>query len=215
MEALNAKVITAGARGPAGVVPTQYSPYDMLPTNLAKYNVPYDPSKLTAMAKTMSDKNVTIWWDMAIPPDQEAADLVQAELEAAGLNAKVVTSNDANTLALPGHPNLAPDITVISLNLDTANAANYFQVYQASNGIINENTTDIPEANSLIASAVEQLTKQKADADYAKAAALEMAYSATRPITDCESAVIARKGIVVEHDLLDPYGVDFAAMKAS
>jgi peptide/nickel transport system substrate-binding protein len=215
MAALNAKIITEGARGPAGTVPTQYSPYDMLPAGIADYAPPYDPSQLSSVVKTLSDKNVTIAWDVAIAPDQQAADIIQTELQAGGLNAKVVATNDASTLSWPGHPDQAADVTVISLNLDTANPANYFQVYLASNGILNINTTSIPAGDALIAKASTELTKSAADADYAQAARLYMAYDSTRPVTNAEAAIVARKGIVVAHNLLDPYGVTFADLKGS
>jgi peptide/nickel transport system substrate-binding protein len=213
MAALNAKIITEGARGKAGAVPPQYSPFAMLPANVAQYNPPYDPSQLSSLSKNLPNKNITIAWDVAIPPDQQAADLIQTELQAGGLNPKVVPTNDSTTLAWPGHPDQAADITVISLNLDTANPANYFQVYLASNGILNINTTTIPAGDALINQASQQPSQQAATDLYAQAANLYMQYDSTRPVTNCQAAIVARKGITVAHNLLDPYGVTLAELK--
>jgi hypothetical protein len=213
MAALNAKIITDGARGKAGTVPPQYSPYAMLPSNVAQYSPPYDPSQLSSLTKSLPNKNITIAWDVAIPPDQQAADLIQTELQAGGLNPKVVPTNDSTTLAWPGHPDQAADITVISLNLDTANPANYFEVYLASNGILNINTTTIPAGDALINKASQQPSQQAATDLYAQAADLYMHYDSTRPVTNCQAAIVARKGITVAHNLLDPYGVTLAELK--
>ncbi|MCU1455046.1 MAG: transporter substrate-binding protein [Acidimicrobiales bacterium] len=213
-QALDPKLITEGARGPAGSVPDQFTPYGMLPAGKAPFSPSHDPSVLTALASKLANKNVTIEHTISIPADAQASNLVQTQLQAAGLNAKVVATNDTTMLGWPGKPNDAPDISVISLNLDTANPASYFQAYLQSKGVLNINSTSIPAGDALIDKAMSATTPAVAESTFEQAATLYMNSATTWPVTNCLSGIVAKKGIVVAHKLLDPYGISFADTKA-
>ncbi|MEY2524757.1 MAG: peptide/nickel transport system substrate-binding protein [Ilumatobacteraceae bacterium] len=210
-QAIDPAIITEGARGLGGSVPKQFSPYGMLPDGVAAFSTTVDPSVLKGLAATLSDKSVTIRYTISIPPDEQAANLVQSQLQAAGLDAQVVASNDNEMFGFVGHPDQAPDIFVISLNLDTANAASYFQAYLRSTGVLNLNSVSLPDGDGLIDQAIASTDSATAQQLYQEAATLYIDDSSTWPVTNCQSAVVARKGVVVAHSLLDPYGIDFAA----
>jgi peptide/nickel transport system substrate-binding protein len=57
----------------------------------AKQSVPHDPSVLTALAASLpaDQKNVTIGYDSSNPDNQLVSNLIQTQLAAAGLTAKV------------------------------------------------------------------------------------------------------------------------------
>jgi peptide/nickel transport system substrate-binding protein len=74
-----------------GEVADQIYPSNMMATEFGKQNVPHDPSVLTALAAGLppDQKAVTIGYDSSNPDNQLITNLVQTQLAAAGLTAKV------------------------------------------------------------------------------------------------------------------------------
>jgi peptide/nickel transport system substrate-binding protein len=69
----------------------QIYPSNMMAPQFGKQSVPHDPSVLTALAAGLppDQKSVTIGYDSSNPDNQLITNLVQTQLAAAGLNAKV------------------------------------------------------------------------------------------------------------------------------
>jgi peptide/nickel transport system substrate-binding protein len=69
----------------------QIYPSNMMPPEFGKQSVPHDPSVLTAVAAGLppDQKSVTIGYDSSNPDNQLISNLLQTQLAAAGLNAKV------------------------------------------------------------------------------------------------------------------------------
>lgn len=91
----------------------QLYPPNMLPPELAKQNVTHDPSLLTEIAAGLpaDQKTVTIGYDSSNPDNQLINNLLQTQLAAAGLNAKVQSYPTSEIYGWIGNdaPN-APDI---------------------------------------------------------------------------------------------------------
>jgi peptide/nickel transport system substrate-binding protein len=69
----------------------QIYPSNMMPPEFGKQSVPHDPSVLTAVAAGLppDQKSVTIGYDSSNPDNQLISNLLQTQLAATGLNAKV------------------------------------------------------------------------------------------------------------------------------
>jgi peptide/nickel transport system substrate-binding protein len=74
-----------------GKVAGQIYPPNMMTAELAKQSVPHDPSALSGIAGGLpaDQKAVTIGYDSSNPDNQLISNLIQTQLAAAGLNAKV------------------------------------------------------------------------------------------------------------------------------
>ncbi|MCW2511536.1 MAG: transporter substrate-binding protein [Mycobacterium sp.] len=74
-----------------GQVASQIYPSNMMAPEFGKQSVPHDPSVLTALAAGLppDQKNVTIGYDSSNPDNQLISNLLQTQLAAAGLTAKV------------------------------------------------------------------------------------------------------------------------------
>lgn len=74
-----------------GKVAEQIYPTNMMAPEFAKQSVPHDPSVLTALAGSLpaDQKNVTVGYDSSNPDNQLISNLIQTQLAAAGLTAKV------------------------------------------------------------------------------------------------------------------------------
>jgi peptide/nickel transport system substrate-binding protein len=92
LEAINLKYLVASVFPGRGTVPSQAGPAGIIPSQYGQQNIPYDPSKLQKLAKTLSaaDKNFVVGYDTGAPDDELLAEDIGLELSADGLKADVV-----------------------------------------------------------------------------------------------------------------------------
>jgi peptide/nickel transport system substrate-binding protein len=92
LEAINVPYLVAGIFPGRGTVAKQAGPTGLIAEPYGKQDIPYNPSKLKTLVKTLpsSDKTFTVGYDTAAPDDQLLAEDIGAELQADGLTTKVV-----------------------------------------------------------------------------------------------------------------------------
>ena len=93
----------------------QIYPPNVMSPQYAKQSVPHDPSVLSALAGGLpaDQKNVTIGYDSSNPDNQLVSNLIQTQLAAAGLTAKVQAYPTSETFAWVGtNGQNAPEIFV-------------------------------------------------------------------------------------------------------
>jgi peptide/nickel transport system substrate-binding protein len=208
-EAINKKLIVAQTFGQSASVTSTFYPYRELPTGMGVDKSTYDPSILTKLlAKTHLSKTITIAELAGGGVNDQIAELIQAELQAAGVNATLKTYTQAVYNSLPQHPSEQPDMTVVTSNPDTSSPASWAQTYLEAKAPLNVTSMDVPSADALIESAITQTSTVTADADYSKAAADYLASGETFAIADVDSSVVSQASIAhIAHNVADPYGV--------
>jgi peptide/nickel transport system substrate-binding protein len=208
-EAVNKKLIVAQAFGSAASVTSTFYPFHELPAGMGTDTSTYDPSILTKLlAKTKLSKKITIAEIAGGGVDDQVAELVQAELEAAGVQATLKTYTGAVYNALPQHPSQQPDITVVTSNPDTSSPASWAQTYLLAKAPLNITSMDVPAADADINAAIVETSTAKADVLYSKAAAAYLASGETFAIADVDASVVSQRSIAhIGHNVADPYGV--------
>ncbi|HUC04891.1 MAG TPA: ABC transporter substrate-binding protein [Acidimicrobiales bacterium] len=130
IEAIDAKALVAGVfPGGRATVATQAGPTGLLPPQYGKQDFPYDPSKLKALVKTLpaSERSFTVGYDTGAPDDQLLAEDIGAELQALGLNTKVIGLQtsviyaDVGSVSAAQSPSL-PNVLIDYFWPDTYNA---------------------------------------------------------------------------------------------
>jgi peptide/nickel transport system substrate-binding protein len=109
-QAIDLKSIVEEAYYGRGTVATQVYPANMMSANAAKQDINYDPSVLKGMVGSLPTKSITIGYDSSQPDSQIVASLMQTELAADGLDAKVQSYPTSEIFGWVGNPKGAPDI---------------------------------------------------------------------------------------------------------
>ena len=212
--ALNKKLITRAAFGPTGKPSTQFTPFGVLPSGAAADNWSYDPSRVAAIVKTLPTKTVSIAYTDYIAGDQLFADEIQVELQAVGLNATVTGINSSQFESLPEHPAQDPDIVISTINPDTAEAEDFFEIYTVKGGVLNVVDSSVPKADALVDRGSVSSSTSTQLADWNKAVRLYVASDDWIPVTDNEGYLVTQATIkhVVHHSILNPFGTDIGLL---
>jgi len=163
LEAIDRTSLVAGILPGRGVVAPQAGPKGLITEPYGQQNIPYDPSKLQALVKTLpaSERNFTVGYDTGAPDDQLFAEDIGAELQADGLNTKVVgyqTSEiygwvgDVSAMQGPGTPNMLIDY----FWPDTYNVYTWTHIdFDPSGGLQYLNCDSVPNETNLDNEALE------------------------------------------------------------
>jgi peptide/nickel transport system substrate-binding protein len=211
LEAINVPNLVAGIFPGRATVADQAGPKGMIPEPYGKQHISYNPAKLKALVKTLpsSDKTFTVGYDTSASDDQLLAEDVGAELQADGLNTKVVgyqTSQiygnigNASATQGPSTPNLLLDY----FWPDTYNTYTWTHIsFDASGGLQYMNCDSVPNEEALNTQAV----TTGSNADYNKAIENAVASGCWLNIADKQDAMVAQpwlKGIPQAHVVADP-----------
>ncbi|HEX4162674.1 MAG TPA: ABC transporter substrate-binding protein, partial [Acidimicrobiales bacterium] len=211
LEAINVPNLVAGIFPGRATVADQAGPKGIIPEPYGKQHISYNPAKLKALVKTLSssDKTFTVGYDTSASDDQLLAEDVGAELQADGLNTKVVgyqTSEiygnigNASATQGPSTPNLLLDY----FWPDTYNTYTWTHIsFDASGGLQYMNCDSVSNEEALNTQAV----TTGSNADYNKAIENAVASGCWLNIADKQDAMVAQpwlKGIPEAHVVADP-----------
>jgi len=114
LEAINVKQIFTQVFTGRATIASQAYPAHMMPAGSALQNIPYRPSALSSLAKTLpsGSRSLTIGYDSSSPDNQLVANLLSAQLQPFGLTVKVQSypTSEIYGWTPPGSSKGAPDI---------------------------------------------------------------------------------------------------------
>jgi peptide/nickel transport system substrate-binding protein len=191
--AIDKQKITSDVYGDNGTVSTQIYPSGELPDGTAK-DATYDPSKLKAMASQFSGKTIDIGYSSDDPRNQRDADLVQTDLQAAGLTATTRGIPIAQVFDLPNNKDQAPDILVSTVNPDAAHPDTWARIFMSTAGSLNWLQCSVPDADALLDQGLHATDKNAVNDAYEKAGDLFVDSGCFAGIADVKEVVVAKRG---------------------
>jgi len=197
-------------------VSTQMYPIGELPLNLAVDTPTYDPSVLAAAVKGLADKNVDIGYTTDDPRNQQAAEIIQTELQAAGLNATVRGITLAVTFDLPENPSQAPDLLMTTQNPDASAPDNWARIFENTAGSLNWLQCSVPAADAEMDLGLHSTTTAGVQQHYGMAGDLLQKAGCFDNIADVKEVLVAQAGYTNwVHQLSALFTVRFASLKLS
>jgi peptide/nickel transport system substrate-binding protein len=215
--AINRRLVTQSVFKSTATVATQFFPQGCFPDGLVTSDAPYDPSKLTALAKTLPSKKVDLaYGEQGGAPNRLLAELVQAELAAAGLNVTVRSIPTSLEFSLYNTPDAQrPDILLDVYGGDTIHVDTMLRViFRTGAQPLNWFDVSYPEADHLMdqaAAATDPVTAQKI---YAQAASVYRDAGILLNLSNNPDVIVARAGITnIVHDPMALQTIRLADLK--
>jgi peptide/nickel transport system substrate-binding protein len=193
-KAINRDLITKSAYGLGATTSVSSYPNTMAGGTTATDPYAYDPSVLTAYVKNHPASSIVVGFATGAAADNLAAQLIQTELQAAGLTA-TVRGYGMEIYNFPTSPSKAPDLMVLTVNSDAASPSTFLHEYLATGGPLTLNAASVPAADDALAAGVSATDSASATAQYVDAA---RAYSASGDfisVADVQSVIYARKSV--------------------
>jgi peptide/nickel transport system substrate-binding protein len=191
--AIDKKAIVDQVYGENGAVSTQLYPAGELPASMAK-EVAYDPSKLKALVGGLKSKKVDLAYSSDDSRNQRAAELLQTQLSAAGLDVTTRGIPIAQVFDLPNHPDQMPDVLLATVNPDAAHPDTWIRIFMNSTGALNWLTCKVPAADAAMDEGLKATDPAVIEAAYAKAGDAVVASGCFPTIADIKEVVVAQKG---------------------
>jgi peptide/nickel transport system substrate-binding protein len=213
--AINRQQIVSSVYGDANAqLSTQTYPTTELPGNLAVDSPKFDPALLASAAKSLANKKVDVGYTSDDARNQLAAELIQTELQAAGLDATTRGITLATTFDLPNHPDQAPDLLMTVQNPDASHPDNWARIFQNTKGSLNWLQCSVPAADTEMDLGLHATTINDVQAHYGKAGDLLQKAACFDNIADVKEIVVAQAGYTGwSHQLSGLFTVRFASLK--
>ena len=173
--ALNKQFLATSVFKNTAPVATQFFPAGCFPNGLVTATTPYDPAKLTQVVSGLTSKNVDLAYGAdGGAPNRVMAELVQAELQAAGLNVTVRSIPTSLEYALYDTPDAQrPDILLDMYGGDTVHVDTMLRIIFRTNAQpLNWFDYSYPLADKLMDEAQQDPDPAKAQELYAQSAAV-------------------------------------------
>ena len=197
-EAINRQEIVSGIYGNDAIVGTQIFPNAEVAEDLGADNPTYDPKILAKLVNKLKDKNVNIEYTVDDARNERVADIIQTELEAAGLNATVHGIPLSVAYALSGEPSQRPDMLITATNPDDAAPDSWLHIYLHSvsplYGSLNYLDCESPAADAAEVTGMVQTSTAKYDADDGQAGDAITAQGCYLNIADIRDVIVADAG---------------------
>ncbi len=219
LEAINVPSLAAGIFPGRGTIAKQAGPTGLIPEPFGKQNIPYNPSKLKTLVKKLpaSDRTFTVGYDTAAPDDQLLAEDIGAELQADGLNTKVVGYQTSAIYGWVGNVASSqgqgsPNMLIDYFWPDSYNTYMWTHInFDASGGLQYVNCDSVPNEANLDAQALET----GSHATYNKVIENAVSSGCWLNIVDKEDAMVAQpwlKGVSQAHIVTDPEMLSLAEL---
>lgn len=210
LEAIDIRAIDADVFPGRATVPTQAGPAHLMPAQYAKQNIPYDPGVLKKVVAKLpaSERSLTVGYDTGAPDDQLIAELVGAELQAEGLNTKVVGYQTSSIFGWVGSLSSAKSASTPNLLIDyfwpdADNPYTWTHISYDPSGGLQYLTCNVP--------GVEQLNNEGvltgSDARYSEAAEKAVASGCWLNIADKDDTMVVQpwlRGVAQAHVVAAP-----------
>jgi peptide/nickel transport system substrate-binding protein len=192
--AIDKKAITDAVYGENGAVSTQIYPVGELAAGQAADNATLDASKLSSLVASLSDKKVDLAYSSDDARNQRAAELLQTQLSAAGLQVTTRGIPIAQVFDLPNHPDEAPDLLYATVNPDAAHPDTWARIFMHTEGALNWLQCSAPDADAAMDEGLAATDKATVLADYAKAGDLLVKEACFVTISDIKEVIVAKAG---------------------
>lgn len=191
--ALDKQSLTAAVFGDRGVAAKELYPAGMVEDPVPD-SVESDASGLEGAVASMKGEKVVVGYNNDGTLGQ-MAELIQAQLSDAGLDAtsRGYTSTQSGTFA--GSPSDRPDLFLSSLNPDAVNPDTYGRLYFYTSGAVNYLGGSVPAADAKLDEAAGAVSPAKAASASRDAEALYQDSGLFAGITNLRDTVVAKKGI--------------------
>ena len=109
-----------GLPGGRAIIPSQIAPAHLIASPYARQAIPYNPSALAKAASALpsSERDITLAYDTGAPDDQLIAEQIGAELQAAGITAKVVGQETSSIYGAVGSVSTAKSAAAPNVLVD-------------------------------------------------------------------------------------------------
>ena len=133
----------------ASVATTMFSPGE-IPGNADQQQIHYNPSAMTAYAKTLKHGTpLAIDYNSSYPNGQQIANILAAKMDALGIAAKVTGVTSAELFSFPEHPKTSPDVYVDASNgPDAPNPFMWGHVFWDKSGGIDFLQCNVPQVDT-------------------------------------------------------------------
>jgi peptide/nickel transport system substrate-binding protein len=197
-QAIDRRQIVNQVYGADATVSTQYYPAGELPSNLAADTPTYDPSMLANLVKALPDKHVDLAYSSDDARNQRDAEIIQTELQTAGLNATVRGIPIAQVFNLPTQPAQAPDLLLSPVNPDASHPDTWARIFSHTfdntNGTLNWLLCSVPAADKQMDVGLAATDPAAIQAAYGQAGDLLVASGCFDTIADVKDVVVADAG---------------------
>jgi peptide/nickel transport system substrate-binding protein len=197
--AINRQQIIDQVYGSDAALSTQFYPTGELPAGLATDSPTYDPTLLAKAVSAMTgSKKVDLAYSSDDARNQRDAEIIQTELQAAGLDATTRGIPIAQVFDLPNHPDQAPDLLLTTVNPDASHPDTWARIFtytnDGTNGTLNWLKCSVPAADKQMDAGLAATTTADVQADYGKAGDLEVASGCFDSIADVKDVIVAQAG---------------------
>jgi peptide/nickel transport system substrate-binding protein len=173
---------------------TQMYPAGELPNGLATDGPRFDPSLLAQAVKGLASKGVDLAYSSDDARNQRSAEMIQTELQAAGLNATVRGIPLAQVFDLPNHPAQAPDLLMTTQNPDASHPDNWARIFMNSQGSLNWLQCSVPAADAAMDQGLHAIDQAGVDTAYGHAGDLLQQAGCFDTIADVKEVIVAQAG---------------------
>jgi peptide/nickel transport system substrate-binding protein len=217
--AIDKKSLVASVFKDTASVATELFPGGCFPAGAAADNPPYNPQGLANLVKTLPSKKV----DLAYGEEGGAinrllGDLVQTELQAAGLQVTVRGITTASEYSLYNTPdNQRPDIMLDIFGGDTLHVDTMLRIeFRTAAAPLNWFQVSYPQADTLMDQASEATNQADVIKLYTESAAVIRDASVMVNIANSYDVIIYRAGITnIVHDPMALQGIRLADLKSA
>jgi peptide/nickel transport system substrate-binding protein len=191
---LDKETLTEESLGERGEASTDVLPAGMLPDGAAPDNEPSADASLDEAVEGNEGDEVVVGWysDQGM---KRLADLIQVQLQEAGLEATTREYKPATLFTLPTTPDQRPDLLATAFNPDATHPDTFTQVYYTDGAPVNLLGCTAPDADKLTAEAAEQPTREDSVDLSAEAATAYGESDCWLNIADVKDAYAAEAGI--------------------
>jgi peptide/nickel transport system substrate-binding protein len=196
--ALNKQFLTTSVFKNTATVATQFFPAGCFPNGLVSADTPYNPSKLSQIVNGLPSKNVDLAYGaQGGAPNRVMAELVQAELQAAGLNVTVRSIPTSLEFSLYKTPDAQrPDILLDVYGGDTIHVDTMLRIIFRTNAQpLNWFNFSYPQGDKLMDEAQQDPNPARAQALYAQGAAIYRNAGLLVNIANESDVIVSRAGI--------------------
>jgi peptide/nickel transport system substrate-binding protein len=197
--AINRQQIVDQVYGSDATLSNQFYPAGELPTSMAADTPTYDPTLLAKAVSAMTgSKKVDLAYSSDDARNQRDAEIIQTELQSAGLNATVRGIPIAQVFNLPTQPSQAPDLLLSTVNPDASHPDTWARIFthtfDNTNGTLNWLLCSVPAADKEMDLGLGATTSADVQSHYGKAGDLIVASGCFDSIADVKDVVVADAG---------------------
>ncbi len=215
-KAVDKASITTQVYGDNGTVSTQFLPKGELPDGMGMDDAPYDPSVLKGLVAGLASKKVDLAYSSDDARNQRAAELIQTELSALGLDVTTRAIPIAQVFDLPNQKAAAPDLLYATVNPDAAHPDTWVRIFDNTAGSLNWEQCSVPAADSAMDAGLAATDKAAVQADYAKSVDALVDSGCWINVADIQEVIVASTAYTnFVHQLPTLFTIRFGDLKVS